>query len=396
MDIFTAISEAISKVEWSFESHDPMWAWCIVGMYSVSALLCLRALFGVQRSLFPDSIKKKSRIFWSFLFVIMLFLACNKQLDIQTYLTAVGREVANSQGWYDQRRNVQKEFIIVLGLVAFLFLVYLAYVVYTLPNANKIALVGALCTFTFIGMRAASFHHLDQVVGTKILGVKIHILVEICGGTIVIIGALLSYRGISKWELYYDSHPLSGETGGLLNRDFDLDSDVEFNSVDEEGQNGFETTIEYRTGKKVSPHGPSTDIGVSDSLLVDAYVCDVEGNLNSGDTNVSASSSLPPVEGKNNLSLSELVSGRSSQADSGAEPVDLFQKVSNPNYASKKKPKIDNSSPRVSREKLSEVNRLRRISDPEQLNRDAAVGNPKYKKGREDNWLTRNDETGWI
>ena len=392
MDIFTAISEALSKVEWSFESHDPMWAWCIVGMYAVSAILCLRTLFGVQRSLFPESIKRKSRIFWAFLFVVMLFLACNKQLDIQTYFTSVGREVANLQGWYDKRRSVQKEVIIVLGLVALLFLSYLAYVVYSLPRANKIALVGALCTFTFIGMRAASFHHLDQIVGTKIFGVKIHILIEICGGIIVSLGAWLSFRGISKWELYYGSHPLSGDTGGIINRDFDLDSDLGLESVEGE-QSVLETTVEYRSPARMPVKEINERLGSSDSLLVDAYICDGD----SPEQGVGASKSYPYTleQEKSRVSLTELVSGKSEKMAVDAK-VDLFQKVSNPKYASKKA-RIDNLSPRVSREKLSEINRLRReVSELESSGNDRPAGSKNNKKGREDNWLTRNDETGWI
>ncbi len=83
MSFFDDLSVAIDRVEWKFESHDPFWAWFIVGMYSLAALLCLRALFHSQRAMFPDTIRKKSRLFWLLIFVLMLFLACNKQLDLQ-------------------------------------------------------------------------------------------------------------------------------------------------------------------------------------------------------------------------------------------------------------------------------------------------------------------------
>ena len=203
MSFWNDVITAFDKVEWSFESHDPVWAWIIVGMYSVAALIALKACLLAERSGFPREIKKKSRIFWIFLFALMLFLAVNKQLDLQSYLTAVMREVAHSEGWYKSRRSVQRDAIIVLGLLAFLILSYLLYIIYHLPTPYKITLAGAICTFFFIGMRASSFHHMDFLVAQPVWGIKLHILIEISGGVIVSIGGLLSIKGMSRWEKYY-------------------------------------------------------------------------------------------------------------------------------------------------------------------------------------------------
>ncbi len=394
MNLIDAISNAISKVEWSFESHDPVWAWLIVAMYAVAAILCLRALFMSQRSLFPEVIKKKSKVFWAVLFAIMLFLACNKQLDIQTYITAVGREVANTQGWYDQRRFVQKEFIIVLGLVAFLFLFYLAYIVYYLPTGNKISMIGALCTFTFIGMRAASFHHLDHFVARTFLGVKLHILVEICGGSIVSLGALMSSRSVGKWELYYDRHFSSKNGAGLLNTDFDLESDLD---SDEIGSALPVSALETHYDIPGSEVAITENEGTSYSEPVMASYVPVE-DMKPARTSESIYSEYSDRE-KQKPSFTQLVSGLEEKAKPEATPAGLFERVSDPQYSDLSKPVVDNSSPRVSREKLVEVNRKRRemkSSLKSSGGSDSAVKTAKGKKGREDNWLTRDDETGWI
>ncbi len=367
MDIFTDISNAFNKVEWSFESHDPAWAWFIVGMYSIAALLCLRALFCSQRSLFPKSIRKKCGIFWGILFAVMLFLACNKQLDMQTYITAVAREVAHAQGWYDQRRAIQKEVIIVLGLIAFLFLSYLIYMIYNLPSSYKISMVGALFTFTFIGMRASSFHHLDHYVAQTIYGVKLHILIEICGSLIVSIGALLSVRSIGKWELYYDSHYVQSDKNGVLNKDFDLDSD-EDSSFDDD----FVTDIRnYDDDTEFQPE----EIVVNSSSSRQKATCGVS-RVKSSDDNKGSYKSAESVD------------------------IDLFTKVSSKNVILPTATVIDNASPRVDRESLMEINRKRRQLQKEKVNTLGGSVETGYRKDNKskqhDNWISRTDETGWI
>ena len=44
---------------------------------------------------------------WRSIAIAFLALGVNKQLDLQTALTEVGRVLANSQGWYAQRQSVQ-------------------------------------------------------------------------------------------------------------------------------------------------------------------------------------------------------------------------------------------------------------------------------------------------
>ncbi len=393
MNLIDAISNALTKVEWSFESHDPVWAWLIVAMYAVAAILCLRALFASQRSLFPEKIKKKSKAFWAVLFVIMLFLACNKQLDIQTYITAVGREVANSQGWYDQRRLVQKDFILVLGLVAFLFLFYLAYIVYYLPTGNKISMVGALCTFTFIGMRAASFHHLDHFVARTIFGVKMHILVEICGGFIVSLGALMSIKGVGKWEMYYDQHFSSDNVPGLLNTKFDLDSDLDSDVMGEAlPAMAFET--HFDRPEPVTVNALENSAEYYEQLAASDAIADE--NSYYGKSSESIISEYSSKEAQK-PSFQELVSGKNIIAASESSAIGLFERVSDPKYSNSTKPAIDNSSPRVSREKLVEVNRKRREMQSSLKSTGSSTEKAaKAKKGRDDNWLKRDDETGWI
>ena len=386
MNIIDDIINAVEKVDWSFESHDPFWAWFIVGMYLLAAFLCLRALFCSQRSLLPDIVKKKSRLFWAFLFIIMLFLACNKQLDIQTYITAVGREVAHAQGWYEQRRTIQKEVVITLILIAFLFLIYMFYMVYNLPTANKIAMIGALFTFSFIGMRALSFHHVDHYVGRVIFGVKMHILIEICGGVIVSLGALLSVVTLSKWELIYDDKLNLISRGSVINHDFDLDSDFDSDSsyeiMDVVNMND-DTKLDIRAESSCANNKFNGNSGMH-SDRNDMTSCAID----SGSTNEVVAKAVP---------FCKLVSGTTEKDKSDDSKVELFQKVSNPKYGDNKKVAVDNASPRISRERLSEVNRIRReFKVAAEFASDARGVKEIRRINRDDSWITRTDETGWI
>jgi hypothetical protein len=47
-------------------------------------------------------------------------LGVNKQLDLQSALTELGRILATDGGWYDSRHRVQRVFILAVGSAAVL------------------------------------------------------------------------------------------------------------------------------------------------------------------------------------------------------------------------------------------------------------------------------------
>ena len=58
-------------------------------------------------------------LFWFMTAVLLVFLSVNELLDLQTLLTAIGRQYAVKDGWYEERRQVQYLFIVGLsGLAA--------------------------------------------------------------------------------------------------------------------------------------------------------------------------------------------------------------------------------------------------------------------------------------
>jgi hypothetical protein len=107
----------------------------------------------------------RERLLWTTLAALLLLLSINKQLDLQTLLTQIGRDLAKSQGWYEQRRIVQEWFIggIVFGGMAGLCVI--AWLFRGCFWRNALALVGMLILIRFVVIRAASFHHVDGFLG---------------------------------------------------------------------------------------------------------------------------------------------------------------------------------------------------------------------------------------
>lgn len=153
-NLFLAFSDTDG---WHPGIGDPtVMGWLTVVAYFMTASLCWRA---GQRSAGP---RTKIRWFWISLMGLLIALGINKQLDLQTAFTFMGRTFAKSTGWYDNRRAVQFIFIILIGIGGLAFTVWLLWFFRReLPRLwTAIAGVGFLTCF--IVVRAASFHHVDR------------------------------------------------------------------------------------------------------------------------------------------------------------------------------------------------------------------------------------------
>jgi hypothetical protein len=123
--------------------------------------------------------------------ITLFFLGINKQLDLQSYITAIGKYFAMRGGWYQHRQIVQWLFIrfIVLSSVGLMsFLVW--YLRETLLR-NSIAIVGISLLMAFIAIRASSFHHVDIFIHSTLFNVRINWIVELSGIMMITVSALL-------------------------------------------------------------------------------------------------------------------------------------------------------------------------------------------------------------
>lgn len=171
---------------WSPGIGDPtITGWLTVLAYAAAAAACWLAS---RRSV------RTERRLWLVLAIVMALLCINKQLDLQTLLTAIGRTVAKAQGWYEQRRGVQWLFIqaiIVAGLV-----VAAALLLKTrrMRNPLRMAVAGLALLGTFIIVRAASFEKVDTLLMASFASARVNHLLELSGIAVVALGALWSLR----------------------------------------------------------------------------------------------------------------------------------------------------------------------------------------------------------
>lgn len=177
---------------WQIGIGDPsLMGWLTVALYLAVGGLALRV---VGRGEFPARSVTRERLFWRLLGMIMLLLALNKQLDLQSLLTAAGRCMAQIQGWYNTRRVVQIGFIVgVLVVMLILFTVMWAVLRGTLRR-NGLALTGLVFVLVFVAIRAAGFHHMDRLINVRIEAVRLNWVFEMTGPILILIGGLSILR----------------------------------------------------------------------------------------------------------------------------------------------------------------------------------------------------------
>ncbi len=143
---------------------DPtFFGWLIVLGYFAAAALCLRAWKYERRIMSSRWTAPREPRFWLLLAVVMFLLGINKQLDLQSLLTDVGRKLARSQGWYEERARVQKAFIAGLAGLGLAIMAAAAWWLRRCWHRYAVPIGGIAFLFCFILLRAASFHHVDAL-----------------------------------------------------------------------------------------------------------------------------------------------------------------------------------------------------------------------------------------
>lgn len=172
---------------WQPVIGDPTWqGWATVLVYLGAAALAFRA----GRAGFPAATRSRERIFWAVTLLLLLALAVNKQLDLQSAVTAAGRCLALAQGWYGQRRLLQLGFLLVLTLLALVFLTILLRLLRGSWSRSVLPALGLVFVCTFVLMRAVGFHHADRLLGLPVLGLRANTALEWTGPALISLGAI--------------------------------------------------------------------------------------------------------------------------------------------------------------------------------------------------------------
>jgi hypothetical protein len=127
---------------------------------------------------------------WLLLAALLAVLGVNKQFDLQTAFTELGRIIAHHQGWYESRRIVQKIVILVVGVVALGGVVVTSWLNRGSSRPTRIAIAGACFIVAFVVVRATSHHRFDRILRWALLGwFRVNWLLELGGIAIVFVAA---------------------------------------------------------------------------------------------------------------------------------------------------------------------------------------------------------------
>ncbi len=206
------------EIEWSPGIGDPTFmGWLTVVAYLAVAWLCVRAfkaekrgpprpllptiaaLFRVLRKHWPrPPLPARRAALWLVLAAIMLALGINKQLDLQTFVTQLGRSLAHSGGWYEERRFVQALFVGAIGIVGLVGLALLAWLTRGQLRDFRVVLGGLAFLLCFVVIRAASFHTVDSLIRFAPLGIRMNWVLELGGIALVGVGVLRRLRAVRE------------------------------------------------------------------------------------------------------------------------------------------------------------------------------------------------------
>lgn len=160
--------------------------WFTVAAYAVAALLAARV-----------GLRQRDRI-WLAVALGMAGLCVNKQLDLQSLFTAIGRVAAHHEGWYAQRRDYQKWFVLGVLAGAGGFGGWFVWRFNAFWQRHKLLSAGVVFLATFIVVRAISFHHVDVFLKSRLLGAKMNWVLELGGIFLVGLAAVRETAGQAK------------------------------------------------------------------------------------------------------------------------------------------------------------------------------------------------------
>lgn len=186
--------EFFSQLGWKPAIGDPnVMGWLTVAAYALAAVLCF-IVAGRIRTPDGDSQARRTRRMWIGVGIFMSFLCLNKQLDLQTLLTKIGRAVAMQGGWYDNRRIVQFLFVMAIVAVGITVFVVIVRKTRSILKERKLLLFGLCFLICFIIVRASSFHHVGVFLATGIWGIRMNWVLELGGISLIALSAARSIR----------------------------------------------------------------------------------------------------------------------------------------------------------------------------------------------------------
>lgn len=177
---------ACTGMAWSPRIGDPgILGWITVAAYCAAAIALL---FAAQR------LSGSDRWIWRLSGGLLLVLMVNKQLDLQSALTALGRCHARLHGWYDDRAAVQLAFIAAILVLSCLFVLVMLSRFGALLSRSPVLWAGHVALLTFVAIRAVGFSHVDQFIGYELGFLRMNHVLELGALALFLLAAALKLR----------------------------------------------------------------------------------------------------------------------------------------------------------------------------------------------------------
>lgn len=133
---------------------------------------------------------RASVAFWMALALLVVFMAVNRLVEAQAWLTEYGRDLALQQGWYEQRWDIQGPIVGTAIAVGASTLSIFLLLTRELLRRHLTAFFGTMVLVFLLFSRALSFHHLDGLLDHSVAGVRMRWTAELFGLACIAGGAL--------------------------------------------------------------------------------------------------------------------------------------------------------------------------------------------------------------
>jgi hypothetical protein len=187
----------ISELDWRPTIGDPTFmGWFTVAAYAVAGgLAAFAALAGGRTGGIDHNSPGQRRRMWLAVAGLMMCLCINKQLDLQSLLTEIGRVLSRHEGWYEQRRDFQIWFVLGVIVGAVVFGCWFVWRFHEFWRRHKLLTTGLTFLLTFIVVRAISFHHVEVLFDSRVLGFKMNWVLELWGIFLISFAAIRDRAG---------------------------------------------------------------------------------------------------------------------------------------------------------------------------------------------------------
>lgn len=162
--------------------------WVVILAYVLATFFCFLASQLANKSRYIKSSK-----FWLIMSLLVLMLGLNKFLFFENCITITLSNLAKTNGWYDLRRGIQAEFIII---VLFLIIGALLGFISQLKGAEKslyAAIIFLVMLLILVMLRIISLHQIDALLypDLPVLGIGLNWVIELTFSLGIAICALI-------------------------------------------------------------------------------------------------------------------------------------------------------------------------------------------------------------